>query len=355
MKKLFIMLFAIAGSCLSANAKDDNCEVSLTVEVAESPDGIPTAMHERLTAMLRRAVTQNGIEGGDKLSNFNLVATTHETSKEMLAGTRPTVAITYELRLYVSNMMTNEKFASSVIYLNGAGLTEGHAARAAVSSVNGQNRPIQLFLQDAHRRILAFYDNQAPLIIRQAKQAASQYDFERAMFLLQTIPACSKQYDKAEKAMKEVFQQFIDRDCSDKIAKARNIWNATQNRQGALLAGAYLAGIDPNSSCTNDAKKLEKAISERIGDEWEFAKEMMRDSMKLEEKYIDALKVIGKAYGKNQGDMTVVNVDGDDYGDPIEAKPEDPKPEFIPTEPGTDDDEDDAEKEEKGNQEKDEE
>lgn len=347
MRKLFILLLATVWCCLTTTAKDDNCDVSLTVKVAETSDGIPADMHDRLAMMLRKAVTQNGIEGGDKLSNFYLVATTHEVSKEILAGMRPLVALTYEVRLYVTNAMTDEKFASTTINVNGAGSDELRATRAAVSSLNGQNRALQLFLQDARRRILAFYDNQAPLLIKQAKSAADQHDFERAMFLLQTIPACSKQYDKAEKAMKEVFQQFIDHDCASKVAMARNIWNASQNRQGAVLAGAYLAAIDQKSACCKDAEKLEKAIRERIGEEWEFAKKMYEDSLKMEEKYIEAVKVIGKAYGKNQGDMTVVNVDGDTP----EALPQNaPQPqEAIPTEPSDDDDEpeEDSSKKEK--------
>jgi len=315
MKKLFILWMAMLSSSYAMAADEESCTTSLTVQVQESKDGIPADMNERLASKIRQAVILNGIEGGDKLSTFNLVASTSEVGKEILSGQRPLVAITLELRMYVCNTLTNEKLASTTMTVSGAGRNEHRAYQAAVSAVSGQKRPLQLFLQDARRRIEAYYDNQAPFIIKQAKAEAKKYNFERAMFLLQTIPVCSKQYDKAEKAMQEVFQMYIDRDCSEKIAKARNIWNANQNRDGALVAGAYLAAIDANSSCTDDAEKLEKAIQERIGDEWEFYKEMKRDSLKLEEKYIDALKAIGKAYAKNQGDTTV-KIEGIANGQP---------------------------------------
>ena len=321
MRKLFMLMVAVLCGSYTLAAEEESCTPSLTVKVKETKDGIPADMHERLAAILRQAITLNGIEGGDKVANFDLIASTHEVGKEMLAGQRPLVTVTVELRMYVSSTLTNEKFASTSINLSGAGRNEHAAYRAAISSVNGKNRPIQLFLQDAHRRIMAFYDNQAPFIIKKAKAEAAQYNFERAMFLLQTIPLCSRQYDKAEKAMKEVFQQYLDRDCAAKIAKARNIWNANQNRDGALVAGAYLAAIDPNSSCTSDAEKLEKAIKERIGDEWEFYKQMKRDSLKLEEQYIDALKVIGKAYAKNQGDTTV-HIEGIAGPEPLGNQPD---------------------------------
>ena len=102
------------------------------------------------------------------------------------------------------------------------------------------------------------------------------------------------------KALSDTFIAFLDFDSTVKLTKARNIWNASQDKEGALLAGAYLSAILPSSSAYQDALKLEKAIRERIGEEWEFYKELQRSSTELDKERIEAARAIGIAYAKNQ-------------------------------------------------------
>lgn len=76
-------------------------------------------------------------------------------------------------------------------------------------------------------------------------------------------------------------------------------------KEGAALAGAYLASIDPSSSYRDEALALAEQIRKRIGDDWEFAKEQQRDAVALEKARIEAIRAIGVAYGENQKALTV--------------------------------------------------
>ena len=108
-----------------------------------------------------------------------------------------------------------------------------------------------------------------------------------------------------ERCMLDIYQQYVDYDCAVKVNKARAVWSASQDRSGAVLAGAYLVSIDPASSCWDEALSLAEAIRLRIGDDWEFSKELMRGSVMLEKARIEAIRAIGVAYGENQKALTV--------------------------------------------------
>lgn len=304
MKKLWIILAAGIMGCLPIKAQED-CPVPMMVLVPEQAAPVPATSQAALETRMRQMVTQNGMEGGAKFSNFCLVANVIESSKELLAGARPLVTLTVELELFVGNNYTGEKFASSSITLNGAGRNEAKAYQAAFANVRSGNAQIQKFLKDAKQKVNEYYATRVPAIIQQAKAFAIRHEYEEAMCLLASVPVCSNGYEEVEQYMLTLFQDYIDYDCATKVAKARAIWNATQNEEGAALAGAYLAAIDPSSSCYEEALQLAEVIRQRIGDEWEFSKELQRDAVLLEQARIEAMRAIGVAFGENQKAKTI--------------------------------------------------
>ena len=285
----------------------DQCELPLMIVVPEQTVELSPMAESQLTGKIRQVVTQNGMGGGARYSNFSIVANLVETSKQITSGLRPLVTITTGLELYVANNRTGDKFASTAVTLSGAGKNERTAYQAAISSLRPDNTSLQSFMKTAKRKIIAYYDTQTKSIIRQAKSLSAQQDFEQALFLLTSIPTCINQYDAVEEAILTTMQTFVDQDCTAKINKARQVWNATQNREGAKLAGAYLAAINPQAQCSDEAMELADEIHQRIGEEWEwakdmkeFSKEMARSQVDLEKMRIEAARAIGVAFGENQ-------------------------------------------------------
>lgn len=304
MKKMIFSLAMLLACHISAFAQN-NCVIPMMVFVPEQAEEIPATAQNTLESKLRQMVTQNGMEGGAKFSNFCIVANTTEESKEVLSGTRPLVTLTVNLELFVGNNYTGEKFASTSVTINGAGRNEAKAYSAAFTSVGSNNAQIQKFLKDAKRKVNEYYETQVPYIITQAKGFAIRREYEEALCLLTSVPTCCSKYKMVEKCMLEIYQEYVDFDCTVKVNKARAIWNASQNQEGAFLAGAYLVSIDPASSCWDDALALAEQIRKRIGDDWEFTKEIQRDVVELEKARIEAIRAIGVAYGQNQKALTV--------------------------------------------------
>lgn len=299
-----ILTFAILCGSLLCKAQSD-CVIPMMVIVPQQVDTLAPMAQTKLESRMRQIVTMNGMEGSASFSNFCIVANLTEGSKEVTNGLRPLVTITSELELFVGNNYTGEKFASTSFVVNGAGRNESKAYTSAFGSINTGNAQIQKFLKEAKKKIHQYYETQVPNIISQARRFAVRREFEEALCLLTSVPTCCNGYAEVERCMLEIYQQYVDYDCAVKVNKARAVWNASQDKDGAALAGAYLASIDPASSCWEDALALAETIRKRIGDDWEFSKELTRDSVKLEEARIEAMRAIGVAFGQNQKAQTI--------------------------------------------------
>lgn len=304
MKKPILTLIITCFCTFQIKAQDD-CIIPMMVLVPPQVDSLAPMAQTKLESKMRQAVTMNGMEGGALFSNFCIVANLTEDSKEVTSGLRALVSVSSELELFVGNNYTGEKFASTSITLNGAGRNESKAYTAAFGSIGTGNTQIQKFLKDTKRKINEYYETQLPNIITQARGFAIRREFEEALCLLTSVPTCCKKYTDVEQCMLEIYQQYVDFDCMVKVNKARSIWNASQDKEGAALAAAYLASVDPTSSCREEAFALAETIRKRIGDDWEFSKELTRDSVLLEKAKIEAIKAIGVAFGENQKAQSV--------------------------------------------------
>ena len=299
MKKYIIawLLLALTGSPLHAQ---QDCVFPMMVLVPNQVDSLSPMAKNKLESRLRQIVTQNNMEGGAQFSNFSIVANVVEGSKEVISGSRPLVTLTAELELFVGNNYTGEKFASTSIPLSGAGNNPARAYASAFAGISPTNVQLKQFVQDARAKVNEYYNTQLANILQQAKTYALRHEFEEALCLLSSVPTCSNNYDQVEACMQEVLDQYLLVDCAVKLNKARAIWNATQNREGAALAGAYLVTIDPLSGCWDEVVELAEQIRLRIGDDWEFSKELQREAVNIEKARIEAMRAIGIAFGENQ-------------------------------------------------------
>lgn len=304
MKKIILSALFMATFICQLFAQSE-CPVPMMVLVAEQGGGMSENTSTSLESKLRQMVTHNGMEGGAKFSSFTLVATVSESSKEVITGMKPLVSVSLDLEMFIGNNYTGDKFASKVITLSGAGKNEERAYSSALNSLGKDRSDVEAFLKTAKSKINDYYDTQVQSIVKQAKSYSLKHEYEEAFCLLSSVPVCSKNYDLIEKSMLDIFQEYVDYDCAVKIAKAKSVWNASQDKEGALLAGAYLASIDLASSCWTEAMELAETIRARIGDEWEFAKELQRVAIKQENLKIEAIKAIGIAYGENQKATTI--------------------------------------------------
>ena len=115
-------------------------------------------------------------------------------------------------------------------------------------------------------------------------------------------------------AVAPIYQKHIDRQCSLKLAKARNAWNSGQDISAANAASEYLAGIEPRAVCFNEATSLSAEIAKRIKEldqrEWDFQLKQQQDEVDIRKATISAARDVGVAYGNNQPQSIIYNVRG---------------------------------------------
>lgn len=294
------ILSVIMLSWLTVTAWAQDCVIPLGIYV--KGDKLPEASVEVLRNKLGQAITVNGVEGG-RFSQFAVVAQVSEIQEEVIEGVRPQYLKVITLNLSVCNAETGDKFSSKSLRLKGAGTAADRAFNSAFAKLQDESA-IASLLESAKSKIIAYYDSQINNILAQCKSYCVKQQYEEALCLLAAVPTCCQSYAKVQQELATTYQQYVDYDCAQKIQRARAIWAASQTREAALMAGAYLSAINPSSTCVEDAVVLMAQIQSRMGEGWELEKELVRGTVSLEAARIEAARAIGVAYGQNQKAQT---------------------------------------------------
>lgn len=303
MKHLLIILL-MSFVAFASNAED--CYFPVSIALNKTEDEPYLGIVETRLQQAFNAENLTAAEG----AMFDVVITPIEISKETISGLRATATIVIDIELCIYNVVTEERFGTTSIRVQGSGRDIDSAKKSAANNIKFQNKNILAFVRDARANIINYYDNNLDIVLNQVRQAMELRQLDKCMWLLSSIPSCIKRYGEVISASSVVFDKYLSIDCEEKLAKARSAWAAYQNRDGAVLAVSYLAGIDAGSSCNIEAKALLQEISDRISslndreqckdDELlEFNKELRRDNIDNEKSIIDAIRAIGIEYARN--------------------------------------------------------
>lgn len=308
-KHILNLIILICGIfTIEIKADDNSCELPIMVKVSEKSN-IASENADMLKTRLERIVTQLGY-GGTELSHLCLEATVTPTDRELLSGTRPLVTTTIEVTLLMYNVIGGERFGSTTLELKGAGKTENIAVKAALAGFNPNDDRYQKYLERCHSKVMDYYRSHIPYIIQQSEILSHRGEYEKSLYLLSTVPPCVAGYEKIAETLLAVWQEYLNEDCSDKLAKARTVWNAAQTEEAAKEAAAYLAAIDRKSECVEEADKLLAEISGKISeninrlllqedDNRAFEKESARAEIELRRQQIDAIRQLALAHAQN--------------------------------------------------------
>lgn len=303
MKKLYILLSFI---CLffAATAQDYSKDIPLMVIIPGQTDGLPEGSQAYLTNKLTQVATARGLAVGSDYSPFFIAPKLLLSSKDILGGAKQSVVLNIEMTLYIGDYAEQKIFSTTTLNLKGVGINETKAYNAAIRSLSPQNKTLQEFLTEGKSKIIAWYNAQCDNLMKEADMLALQKQYQHALYVLTTIPNACACYDKALKATARIWQQYIDYTCDMSIAKAKTIWAANQNIDGANEAGAYLSEIYPDAKCYGEAQKLITEIKSRMKEDWLFVQKVYQDGVDLESQRINAAREVGIAFGKGQQPST---------------------------------------------------
>lgn len=279
--------------------------------VSDQVEYLPAGAKSNLQSKLGQIITANGFGNSIYNTRFILTPNIQVTNKQVVAGAPPRLAITLDVHLFVGDGLEGTKFGSTTVTVKGVGSNENKAYIQAIKQLKTQTPEIKRLISSAKERILDYYKTQCDFIIKEAEVAAAQNDFDEALYILSGIPNINNScYQRATSLIGPVYQKKIDQDCKINLQNARNLWNTSQDYEGAVSAVQYLATIEPSSMCFRDAQRLSNQIGQRIRQiddrEWNF---VLKDQ-NLQEQKIEAARAIGVAYGQNQPQNMMYNLRG---------------------------------------------
>lgn len=311
MKKCIVTLIALLSISLGMEIKAQNakdCELPVMVTVSDK-SALNSEVANLLKARLERIVCRDGFGGAD-MSHLCLTASVVPIDKEIMSGMRPLVTAKVEVTLVMSNLMGGEKFGAITTTLSGGGKNEDLAVKSAIARMNANDKTFQDFMKQCHAKVFDYYRAHIPAIIKQSEVMANRGEYEKALYSLACVPPCVEGYDKVGDAMLAVWQEYLDEDCSEKLAKAKAVWHSSQTEEAAKIAAAYLASINRKSACVEEAEALLAEISDKISgnisrllaqedEDRAFNKDQARIDNELRQQQIDAIRELSLSYVQN--------------------------------------------------------
>lgn len=317
MKKLFIFLIGLLPFAVLAQndlgSANDYDRIALDVFIPDQVESIPDHAKSLITSKLTNAITEKGMAGAGASPRFLVTAKMELLTKD-IAPTVPKVeTYTFDIYLYIVDHVDKTIVSSTSFTAKGTGSNANKAYTSALRTLDLKNEKVEKFLDDGKRKIIEYYNSRCDFIIARAKSLATQNQFADALATLSGIPeVCKDCYMKAMNEIGPIYQDFIDHDCQIMVNVASACWAAQPNSDGAMQAGAVLAGIDPDSRCYSESRtlidKMEQKVLKDEKRDWSFMREVYQNEVMLEALRIKAFRDVGVAYGENQQPTYVYDI-----------------------------------------------
>jgi hypothetical protein len=316
---ILLLLLGFQYSAFSQNTaeKADDCgRITLFAYIPDQVGGLTIEAKKVLENKLNQITTKYGIGGRAIEQRFIITANIIELTKDISSTTPAIYTYNLQITFYIGDGKEGTKFSSYAINIKGSGKSEAKAYLAALANMKTDDPAYGKFLEEGKTRIVEYYNSKCDFILKEAKMLESRSEFDAAIAKLVGIPeVCKDCYSKAMDAVGLIYQKQIDKECKILMSKAKSIWSANQDENGATEAANALAQIDPNSSCYNDAKgmmeKIYQDIKTRVKEiedrEWKFKLKQQQDNVDMQKANIKAARDIGVAYGTHQ-QPTVYNI-----------------------------------------------
>ena len=310
--------------------RNDASRIVLNTVLTHQAKKLSLPVQNRLINKLNQISTRRGMGGSNSNSRFVLAADLNILNKDIAKTVPPMHSYSMEYTLFIGDAIEGSLFESYSEIVEGIGRSETQAYMAAVNSININNRFITEFLKTGKDKIVAYYEDNCEVILKEASSLAERREHELALKKLAEIPSLvSGCYEKAMTQAVDVYDKKMENECQVNLSFARqhianNAWekalsriggytpdmkcfseiddlyNTIQEQKCSSLLGAaqgawaernankasfYLAQISENDSCSANAKELSTEIGlhldEKAKNKWDLEFEKNRADYRL--------------------------------------------------------------------------
>ena len=294
---------------------DDFGRIALNPYVSEQAK-LPAEAKAQLEIKLKQIASNYGMAGSIANPRFIITANISVTTKDIVPGPPQQIAQNMDITLFIGDASENKIFSNIVISSSGVGTNENKAFIDAIKQINTKNKKIEIFLEEAKTKIIAYYTAQCDFINQKAVALKQQEKYSEAIYTLAQIPeVCKECYFKALNEIAVVYDLKINSDGKKLLDKAKITWGANPNQEGANESSDLIKQINPKAKCITEASKLLRSINskiisdekERLRKEEEYEKrqqiidaENTKTEAELEKQRINAYREVAVEYARNQ-------------------------------------------------------
>lgn len=293
---------------------DDYGRIAIAAYVPKELGGLKEPAQKALKNRLDRIISKNGLGGASFNQRFILTAKVQKLSTVKVPSTPPVYNYEIEVTFMIGDAIEGTIFSSLSTTIMGMGNTESAAEISAIKKIKEANPEYQKFIDEGKKKIIDYFNAKCDFYLKEAQTLSAKAQHAAAIAMLFTIPdVCKDCYNKAMDAVGPIYKQQIDLQCKKDLLESNSVWSTNQDYYGAEQASAFLAKIDPNSSCYADAKVLTDKMAKRIKEidqrEWAFQLKQQKDDVDIRKAEIKSARDIGVAYGENQPEtITTYNI-----------------------------------------------
>ena len=278
--------------------------ISINAQVVD--EKIPEEAARSLETKLQSVLTANGYANNGYAERFVLTAIVDVTQKEVTPTTPARISEKMDITLMVGDVVENKIYASVTIQTAGIGTNGNKTFINAFRSINSENPRIQQMLNEAKEKIIEYYTNQCPIIIRKVQGLVATQAFDEAIFLLISVPdVCRDCFTQCQRQAGVVYQQKIDAESTILLEKARTVWaTSNQNVQSANEVADIISQINPRCSNYAEVLALRSSIEQKLQADakrdWDLRMKQYENNEKYKQSIVDAYKTVAVAYAKNR-------------------------------------------------------
>lgn len=237
--------------------------VPLRVYMAEDA-GIPEEAADQISKRLDAVVAATGGAGNGCDGRF-VVVPRLEISTEVTTPTiPPKTVLEGNLFIYVGDAATGSLFSSCSLPIKSLGNGKSQALKQVASAINVNNSSLRNTLTKGRERIVEFFNDNGPQMLKQAEAAEKMGDHEQALGILYSIPSVCVSFEAAMEMAAKFGQDQLEKDNAKIVQSARAEWSASPDEYGAQKAMEILKDVNPSTPAGAQAKQLCAEMNARL-------------------------------------------------------------------------------------------
>lgn len=218
-----------------------------------------------LTTKMEQIITQNGFGACNRADRFVMLAKCNILEKDVSPTTPPRLTQTVEVTFILGDVVENKTYASVAFNLKGIGTNETKAWQTAFNNLKPSDPELKTLFEESNRKIEAYYTANCRRLIAEAQMLASTGEYDSAIASLMMVPdVCADCHEEALAEASVIYRQKIDTEGAALLSKAKNVWAAKPDAEGAEEALKYIDLISSTSSSFADADALVTEIAGKL-------------------------------------------------------------------------------------------